>query len=63
MLSMTLSYGTITSYLANLDQTLSTIGFNDSGGMTSQIVLSAMFAGLLSSFFFIAKVKATQRYK
>jgi hypothetical protein len=63
MLAMALSYGTVISFLANADQMLSVIGFKDSGKTTSLIVLSAMFAGLISSFFFIGKVKKTLQYK
>lgn len=60
---MTFSYGATTSYLANLDQTLAVIGIKNSGEMTAQILLSAMLAGLVSSFIFIRKVKTTLQYK
>ena len=63
MLVMTFSYGATTSYLANLDQTLAVIGIKNSGEMTAQILLSAMLAGLVSSFIFIRKVKTTLQYK
>ena len=60
---MTFSYGATTSYLANLDQSLAVIGIKNSGEMTAQILLSAMLAGLVSSFIFIRKVKTTLQYK
>ena len=63
MLVMTFSYGATTSYLANLDQSLAVIGIKNSGEMTAQILLSAMLAGLVSSFIFIRKVKTTLQYK
>lgn len=63
MLVMTLNYGATTSYLANLDQSLSTLGFANSGKTTSSILISAMLAGLVSSFIFIKKVKTTLQYK
>lgn len=63
MLVMTLNYGATTSYLANLDQSLSTLGFANSGKTTSSILISAMLAGLVSSFVFIKKVKTTLQYK
>lgn len=63
MLVMTFSYGGTTSFLANLDQTLAVIGIKNSGEMTAQILLSAMLAGLASSFLFIKRVKSTLQYK
>ena len=60
---MTFSYGGTTSFLANLDQTLAVIGIKNSGEMTAQILLSAMLAGLASSFLFIKRVKSTLQYK
>ncbi len=60
---MTFSYGTTISYLANLDPILNKLGFLDSGFATASVVLSAMASGIVASFFFIRKIKATLQYK
>lgn len=63
MFVMMFSYGTLISYIPNIDQKLSRLGFEDSGRATSEIILSAMVAGIISSFFFIRKIKSTLQYR
>lgn len=63
MFIMTFNYGVIMSYLPNLDQTLKDVGFTKPGVATSYIVISAMFSGIIGSFFFVQKIKQTLQYK
>ncbi len=63
MLIMTFSYGTIMSYLANLDQALNNLNYSNSGAATAAVVLAAMLSGIVGSFFFVTKIKRTLQYK
>lgn len=63
MLVMTFSYGTLISYLANLDPVLKEIGYTNPGKATVQIIIAAMVSGILASFFFISRIKKTLQYK
>lgn len=63
MVIMTLAYGGATSYLANMEQCLKSLDYSRSTSITSQVVLSAMFAGIISSFFIVKKIKSTLQYK
>jgi hypothetical protein len=63
MAVMTFTYGTISSYLANLEQILSKLKFKNTEVESAVLVLTAMVTGIFSSFIFIRKLKATMEYK
>jgi hypothetical protein len=59
MLVMAFSYGTTISYLANLEPTLKTVGYKNSGRVSAYVVLSAMLSGIVSLFALVKKLKQT----
>lgn len=63
LLAMTFSYGSITSYLAILEQSLKTIGYQQSGRATALIVLSATLSGLPATIMFARRIKTTLEYR
>lgn len=61
---MIFSYGTLTSYLAILDQCIASIDSTvDSGQVTGLIILSAMLTGVLATIFFIFRIRYTLQYR
>lgn len=63
MLSMTFEYGIMISYLAILDQSLSSLGYEDPGQITAVTILSATVVGIFSTFIFSSTIKRTLMYK
>jgi len=51
------------SYLANLDQSLSSLGYRDPGQVTAVTIISASGVGLISTFIFSSTIKRTLMYK
>ena len=51
------------SFLSVLDQTLSTLGYEDPGQATALTIASAMLIGIISAAIFTTAIKLTLKYK
>ena len=51
------------SFLSVLDQTLSTLGYEDPGQATALTIASAMLIGIISATIFTTAIKITLKYK
>lgn len=63
MLAMSFSYGTMIAVLATLDQTLSSLGYNEPGRITSLVILPAMLVGIISTVIISVILKKARAYK
>ena len=60
---MTLSYGMTIAFLANLDQLLHSLGYEDSNEVTAQSILFAMVTGIVGTPIFSIMIRKTKKYK
>ena len=63
MFAMSFSYGTLTSVLANLDQSLSSLAYDDHGRVTSIVILPAMIIGIVSTVVISVVLKKARAYR
>ena len=63
MLAMTFEYGAMVSFLSVLDQTLSSIGYDDPGQAAALTILATTIFGILPTVIFSILIKRTLQYK
>lgn len=63
MFSMIFGFGTLTALLLILDQALKGLGYQNSGTITSNIIISALLGGLVGTFYFSFLLKKTKAYR
>lgn len=63
MVAMVFGFGTLSALLLILDQALKGLGFQDSGTITSEVIISALLGGLVGTFYFSFLLKKTKAYR
>ena len=63
MFAMVFGFGTLSALLLVLDQSLTGLGYSDSGTITSNTIISALIGGLFGSFYFSFLLKRTKAYR
>ena len=63
MFAMSFSYGTLTSVLATLDQSLSSLAYDNPGRVTSIVILPAMIIGIVSTVVISVVLKKARAYR
>jgi hypothetical protein len=63
MFAMIFGFGTLSALLLVLDQSLTGLGYYDSGTVTSSTIISALIGGLIGNFYFSFLLKTTKAYR
>jgi len=63
MIAMVFGFGTLSALLLILDQALKGLGYENSGTITSLVILSALIGGLIGTLYFSYLLRKTKAYR